>query len=101
LLAHRFQIMKCGFVSEAPQRIAHLGEKQLRLVSQTEQRFGTPHALSSAHYLHHLVWRHGVRTGLSWIAPECAVAAVVAAKIRQGKKHLARIGDDSGLESRT
>jgi hypothetical protein len=40
-----------------------------------------------------------VRTGLTRIAPECAVAAVVAAKIRQGKKHFAGIGDDSRLES--
>ena len=100
LLAHRFQIMKRGFISEAPQRIAHLGKKQLRLVSQAEQRLGTSHALSGAHYFHHLVGRHGVRAGFAGIAAEGAVAAVVAAKIRQGKKYLAGISDDSRPESR-
>src|ERR1700688_287010 len=100
LLAHRFQIMERGLVSEAPQGIAHRGEKQFRLVTQAEQRLGTSHALSRAYYFHPLVRRHGVRPGLTGIAPEWAVAAVVAAKIRQGKKHLAGIGDDCRFESR-
>ena len=100
LLAHRFQIMESGLVSEAPQRFAHLGKKQFRLVSQAEQRLGASHAFARAHHLHDLIRRHGVRAGLAGIAAEGAVAAVVAAKICQRKKDLARIGDDSGLESR-
>jgi hypothetical protein len=99
LLAHCFQIVQRGFVSQSAAAYRASGEKQLRLVSQAEQRLGTSHALSGAHDFHHLVRRHGVRAGLAGIAPECAVAAVVAAKIRQGKKHFARIGDDSRLES--
>jgi hypothetical protein len=77
-----------------------MGKKQFRLVAQAEQRLGTSHALSRAHHFHHLVRRHGVRTGLAGIAPESAVAAVVAAKIGQRKKHFAGVGDHSGLESR-
>src|ERR1019366_8516137 len=43
---------------------------------------------------------HGMRAGIAGMAPECAIAAVVATKIRQGKKYLAGIGDDSRFESR-
>src|ERR1019366_2520162 len=85
--------------SKPPQRIAHLGKKQLGLVSQAEQRLGATHALARTYYFHHLVRFHSVRAGIAGVAPERAVSAIVAAEIRQGKKHLARIGNDSRLES--
>ncbi len=101
LLAHRFQIMECGLISPPAQGIAHLGKEQLGLVAQAEQRLCASRTLTRAHYVHYLVGRHVVRSGLAGIAPERAVAAVVATQIRQGKKHFTGIGDDSRFESRT
>ena len=98
LFAHRFQILQRGFISKTPQRVAHLGKQQFWLVSQTEQGLGASHAFSGAHHFHHFVRRHGVRAELACVAPKCAIAAVVSTQIRQGKKYLARIGNDSGLE---
>ena len=47
---------------------------------------------------HDLVRGHGVRAGFAGIAAESAVAAIVAAQVRQGDEDFARIGNDAGLE---
>jgi len=39
-----------------------------------------------------------VRAGLTGVAAEYAISAIVAAEVRQGDKDLARIGDHAGLE---
>ena len=39
-VAHGFEIMERRFVAEMAERFAHLGEKQFRLVAETEEGFG-------------------------------------------------------------
>ncbi len=98
LFAHRFQIMQCGFVSKMTQRVAHLREKQFRFVAQAEQRLRASHALARADYFHHFVGRHRMRARFARVTPKRAVSTIVAAKVGQRQKHLARISNDAGLK---
>ena len=97
-LAHGFQIMQRGFVAEMTQRVAHLGEEQFRLVAQAEESLGASQLFAGAGDRENFVRSHGMRAGISGIAAEGAVAAVIAAKIRQRQEDFSRIGDDAGLE---
>ena len=98
-VAHGFQILQSRFVAKMVERFAHLRKEQLGLVAQAEESFRTTEAFPGANNLHDFVGRHGMRSGIAGIAPERAVAAVVAAQIREWNKNFARIGYDAGLEA--
>src|SRR5215831_14488175 len=83
---------------ESSQRLTHRREQHLGLVAEREQRFGAVQLLALARDVQHFVRRHGMRTGLAWIAAKSAVSAVVAAQVGQGDENLARVGDHTGPE---
>src|SRR5215831_4630062 len=68
-----------------PEKLAMAREARLGLVAEREQRFLGAEATTGLRQRHDLVRRHRVGAGLARIAPEGAVAAVVAAQRR--KRH--------------
>src|ERR1700722_616426 len=91
--------MQRGSVAKVGESLAHLGEKQFRLVAQAEQSFGAAEFLAGAGDGENLVRGHGVRAGVSGIAAEGAVSAVIAAEIGQREEDLTRVSDDAGFEA--
>src|SRR6185437_2042287 len=92
------QIMQRGFVAEMAERLPHLGEDQLGLITKTKQSFRAAKFFSGAGDLKDFVGCHCVRARLSGVAAEGAISAVVAAKVGKRNKNLARISNDAGLE---
>src|SRR6266404_2774115 len=80
------------------QCFSHFRKKQLRLVAQTEQRLGATQFLARLSYLQNFVRSHGVRPGISGIAPKRAVTAIVATQISKWKKNFAGVGDHARFE---
>src|SRR5579862_5648659 len=87
--AHGFEIVKRGFVAEMLQGGTHFGECELRLVPETEEGFGAAELFAGTGDFENFVRSHRVRGGLAGIAAEGAVAAIVAAEIREWKKNFA------------
>ena len=98
-LAHAFQVLERGFVAEVAEGFAHLRKQQLRLVAKTEERLRAAQALALARDFEDLVGRHGMGARIAGIAPEGAVAAIVAAQVGQRQEDLAGVGHHGGLEA--
>src|SRR3990167_5796057 len=75
-----------------PQHLTVLGEARLGLVPEREQRLLGAEPPTRLREGHDLVGRERARAGLARIAPEGAVAAVVAAERGEGHEDLGREG---------
>src|SRR5688572_8412156 len=72
------------------EELALLGEERLGLVAEREQRLFRPEAGAGLHERDDFVGRHRVRAGLTGIAAERAVVAVIAAERGERDEHLLR-----------
>jgi hypothetical protein len=80
------------------QRFSHLGEEQFGFVAEAKESFGASQFFSGARDLENLFGSHRVSAGFSGVAAEGAVAAIVAAQIRQRQKNFSRVCNNTGLE---
>ena len=94
-LADRAEVAERGAVAVAAQELAVDGKGRLRLVTEREERFLRAEPGACLGERQHLLGRHRVGAGLAGIAPEGAIAAVVAAEGRQRHEDLGREGDDA------
>src|SRR5262249_25978732 len=76
-----------------PEKLAVAREARLRLVAEGEQRFLGTGTTAGLGQRHDLVRRHRVGAGLARVAPEGAVATVVAAQGGERNEDLGGEGD--------
>src|SRR5205807_604791 len=88
-------------ISQFAQRLTHLREDQLRFIAQREKSFGAAKFFALSRHSQNFVGSHRVGAWLAGIAAECAVAAIIAAKIGQRNENFARVSDYTRLESIT
>src|SRR5580698_6251088 len=91
--------MKRGFVSQLAQGLAHLGKCEFGFIAKAEESLGASHLLARSRHLENLVGCHRECARLAWIAAEGAISAVVATKIGEWNKNLARVSNYARLEA--
>src|SRR6185436_10066515 len=98
-LAHRAEVAERGAMSVALEELAVLGEARLRPIAQREERLLGAEAGAGLRERHDLVRRQRARSGLAGIAPERAVATVVATQRGQRHEDLRREGDGTAAST--
>lgn len=96
--AHCFEIVQSRVEAEPSQRFPHLGKDHLWLVAQRKQGLRAAEFLSGLGHSKYFIRRHGVGAGITRIAAESAIAAIVAAEIRKWDEDFARVGNNPRLE---
>jgi hypothetical protein len=74
-------------VAPLSEKISHLRVNRLRLVTQTEEHLGATQQLSLTHDVENFIRRHRLRACFVRRLAKRAVAAEVAAKVRQRHEH--------------
>ena len=87
------EVVEGAPMSHPTEKVAMLGEEGLGLVAQREERFLGPEALARAGEGQDLLGSHGESAGLARVAPERAIAAVVAAQGGQRDEDFGREGE--------
>src|SRR6266404_1576065 len=90
--------MKRGAKSQFAQGFAHFGKEQFGFVAKGEQSFRATKFFTCSRDLQHLIGRHRVRAGLTRVAAEGAISAIIAAEICKRDENLARISDYARLK---
>src|SRR5438067_9996951 len=85
--------MEGGAITQLVQSVTHFRKNQLRFVSQRKKRFGAAELFALTRHTQYFIGSHCVRSRLAGIAPKGAVAAIIAAQIRERNKDLARVSN--------
>src|SRR5690242_14828087 len=96
-LAHRGEIFECALEAQVIQKTFRLGENFLGLVSQAEQRLFASGAAARFGDRQDFVRREVRGNAGPGVGAERAIAAVVAAKMRQGNEDLPGIADGAAF----
>ena len=96
-LGHRGKVFERGCETQFSQVFPGFGENALRLIAQTEESFFASRPASGFGHGENILRRHvGLSTGLR-VRPKRAVAAVVAAQMRERDEDFLRIADGAAL----
>src|SRR5581483_11631349 len=93
------EITECRAMAESCKLIAHLRKDGFGPVAETEERLFTTELRAGLCDRNHFVGRHGVRAGLIRVFAERAVAAIIAAEVRERNEDFLGVSDAAAFDA--